>query len=122
MKKTILVADDSPSIRQIVKLTLKEAGYNVLEACDGVEALSKLDETTVHLILLDLNMPKIDGIEVIKGVRANPVHKFVPIVMITTESSTAKRQEGRAQGATGWIIKPFKQEQLLSVVKKLVPS
>ncbi|KJU82405.1 chemotaxis protein CheY [Candidatus Magnetobacterium bavaricum] len=120
MKKTILIADDSPSIRQVVKMALTEAGYNVVEAADGVEALSRIDETTVHMVLVDLNMPKIDGLDVIRGIRANPAHKFVPIVMITTESSVSKRQEGRACGATGWIIKPFKQEQLLSVIKKLI--
>ncbi|MBF0537601.1 MAG: response regulator [Nitrospirae bacterium] len=122
MKKTIMIADDSPSIRQIVKMALGEAGYNVIEACDGADALSKIEGATIHMVLVDLNMPKVDGLDVIKGIRANPAHRFVPIVMITTESSVSKRQEGRACGATGWIIKPFKQEQLLSIVKKLVPS
>ncbi|MBF0608622.1 MAG: response regulator [Candidatus Magnetobacterium sp. LHC-1] len=121
-KKTIMIADDSPSIRQLVKMTLTEAGYDVVEACDGEEALGRIGESHVHMALVDLNMPKIDGLDVIRGIRANPKHKFIPIVMVTTESSVSKRQEGRACGATGWIIKPFKQEQLLAIIKKLIPG
>jgi two-component system, chemotaxis family, chemotaxis protein CheY len=120
MSKTIITVDDSASVRQMVSFTLKEAGYDVIEACDGKDALSKISNSPLHLIVTDLNMPNMDGIELIKNVRSNPAHKFVPIIMLTTESQETKKMEGKAAGATGWIIKPFKPEQLLAVIKKVI--
>ncbi len=120
MSKTIMTVDDSASIRQMVSFTLKSAGYIVIEAVDGRDALNKIENSKVDLILADLNMPNMDGITLIKNVRSNPAYKFVPIVMLTTESQADKKQEGRSAGATGWIVKPFKPEQLVAVVKKVL--
>ncbi len=120
MAKCILTVDDSASIRQMVGFTLKAAGYEVIEAVDGVDALAKLNGSKVGMIITDLNMPNMNGIELTRAVRAEAAHKFVPIVLLTTESQDGKKQEGRAAGATGWIVKPFKPEQLLAVVKKLI--
>jgi len=119
MGKTIMTVDDSTSIRQMVSFTLKGAGYEVIEAVDGKDAVSKLNGD-IKMVITDLNMPNMDGIELIKNVRANPTCKFVPIVMLTTESQDSRKQEGKAAGATGWIVKPFKPEQLLGVVKKVL--
>ncbi len=119
MGKTIMTVDDSASVRQMVGFTLKKAGFSVIEASDGKDALGKL-KGELHLIITDLNMPNMDGIELIKNVRSNPSYKFVPIVMLTTESQASKKQEGKQAGATGWIVKPFKPEQLLAVVNKLL--
>jgi two-component system chemotaxis response regulator CheY len=120
MGKMILTVDDSTSVRQMVGFTLKNAGYEVQEACDGKDALGKLNGGKVNMIITDLNMPNMDGIELIRQVRANPAHKFVPIVMLTTESQAEKKQAGKSAGATGWIVKPFKPDQLVAVVKKLL--
>ncbi len=120
MGKTILSADDSASIRQMVSFTLKGAGYEVVEAVDGEDALAKMNSTQVHMVITDLNMPRLDGIGLIRKVRANPRYRFIPIVMLTTESQAEKKQEGKAAGATGWIVKPFKPDQLLAVVKKVL--
>ena len=120
MSKTIMTVDDSASIRQMVSFTLKQAGYQVLEAVDGKDALSKLNGTGVNMVLTDLNMPNMDGIELIRNLRATPSCKFIPIVMLTTESQADKKQEGKSAGATGWIVKPFKPDQLLAVVKKVL--
>src|SRR5678815_1554926 len=114
-----MTVDDSASVRQMVSFTLRTAGYDVLEAGDGAQALERL-QSPLHLILTDLNMPRIDGIELVKRVRAHPEHKYVPIVLLTTESQDSKKQAGRAAGATGWIVKPFQAEQLLAVVKKVL--
>ncbi len=119
MGKTIMTVDDSASVRQMVGFTLKKAGFSVIEASDGKDALGKL-QGEVNLIVTDLNMPNMDGIELIKNVRKNPAYKFVPIVMLTTESQASKKQEGKQAGATGWIVKPFKPDQLLAVVNKLL--
>ena len=119
-KKTIMTVDDSTSVRQFIGLTLKKAGYNVIEAEDGIDALSKLNGKPIHMGFVDLNMPNMNGIEFIKAVRANKKYKFIPLVMLTTESQVTKKQEGKAAGATGWIVKPFKPEQLLAVTKKLL--
>ncbi len=115
----ILTVDDSASVRQMVKFTLSDAGYTVLEAADGADALTKLTGP-VHLVITDLNMPNLDGIGLIRRLRANPACKGLPIVMLTTESQESSKQEGKAAGATGWIVKPFTQQQLLAVVKRLV--
>jgi len=117
--KTIMTVDDSASVRQMVSFTLRTAGYEVVEAADGAQALERL-RGPVHLILTDLNMPRMDGIELVKRVRADANYKYVPIVLLTTESQDSKKQAGRAAGATGWIVKPFQAEQLLTVVKKVL--
>jgi two-component system, chemotaxis family, chemotaxis protein CheY len=120
MSKTIMTVDDSASVRQMVNFTLKQAGYDVIEAQDGQDALSKLTPG-VNMIITDLNMPNMDGIELIRSVKGKPDCRFMPIVMLTTESQDGKKQEGKAAGATGWIVKPFKPEQLLAVVRKVLP-
>ncbi len=120
MSKIIMTVDDSQSVRQMVSFTLKEAGYGVLQAADGEDALMKLDGMEVHMIITDLNMPNLDGLGLIRAVRGQSAYKFIPIIMLTTESQVEKKQEGKAAGATGWIVKPFKPEQLLAVVKKVL--
>jgi two-component system chemotaxis response regulator CheY len=115
-----MTVDDSASIRQMVRFVLQGAGYGVIEASDGVDALSKLKGQEVHLFLSDINMPRMDGLELTRRLRAMPECKFVPIVLLTTESHPEKKQEGKAAGATGWIVKPFQPDQLLAVVKKVV--
>ena len=117
--KTVMTVDDSASVRQMVAFTLKNAGYAVIEAVDGKDALGKL-KGQVDMILTDLNMPNMDGITLIKSVRAQAAYKFIPIVMLTTESQAGRKQEGKDAGATGWIVKPFKPEQLLAVVQKVL--
>ena len=104
----------------MVSLTLTNAGYRVFEAVDGVDALDKLSRNPADMVLTDLHMPNMDGIELIKNVRSDPNHRFVPIVFLTTESQTEKKQEGKKAGATGWIVKPFKPDQLLAVVRKVL--
>lgn len=120
MSKTIMTVDDSSSVRQMVNFTLNEAGYEVIEAVDGQDAISKLEGPTVHMVITDLNMPNLDGLGLIRWLRASPDHKFLPVVMLTTESQESKKNEGKEAGATGWIVKPFKPDQLLSVVKKVL--
>ena len=120
MSKVIMTADDLASVRQMVCFTLKNAAYDVVEAVDGNDALNKLNSTKVDMLLTDLNMPNMDGIELIRQTRTNPQYKFIPIVMLTTESQPEMKQKGKQAGATGWIVKPFKPEQLLSVVKKVL--
>ncbi len=120
MSKTIMAADDSASMRQMVSFTLEQQGYKVIEAVDGKDALAKLSGTKIDMLVTDLNMPNVDGFELIKQVRAKPECKFIPIIMLTTESQADKKQQGKAAGATGWIVKPFKPEQLVAVVKKVL--
>ena len=120
MNKCIMSVDDSATIRQMVAFTLKEAGYEVIEAVDGEDALRKLKTATVHMILADLNMPNMDGVTLVKRVRTDPGRKGIPIVMLTTESQESKKQEARSAGATGWIVKPFRPDQLLGVIKKVL--
>lgn len=120
MNKVIMTVDDSSSVRQMVSFTLRGAGYRTIEAVDGMDALSKLDTSPVNMVITDLNMPNMDGIELIRRLRGQSSCKFIPIIMLTTESQAEKKQEGKAAGATGWIIKPFKPEQLLAVVKKVL--
>jgi two-component system chemotaxis response regulator CheY len=119
MAKVILTVDDSASVRQMVKFTLADAGYTVIEAVDGKDALAKLTRP-VNLVITDLNMPNLDGIGLIRRLRANPACKGIPIIMLTTESQDARKQEGKAAGATGWIVKPFATQQLLAVVKRVL--
>lgn len=118
--KRILSVDDSSSLRQMVGLVLRGSGYEVVEAFDGVDALSKIKGRQVDLILTDINMPQMDGIELTRHLRAIPEYRFVPVVLLTTESHPEKKQEGRAAGATAWIVKPFTPDQLLAVVKKVM--
>lgn len=120
MSRTILTVDDSASVRQMVGFTLKRAGYDVVEAYDGRDALAKLTHQPVQMVIADLNMPNMDGIELIRQLRREPNHRFVPIIMLTTESEPAKKQAGREAGATGWIVKPFTPEQLVAVVAKVL--
>lgn len=120
MSKTVLVVDDSASIRQVVSITLKGAGYDVLEGVDGRDALSKLDGRKVHLIISDVNMPNMDGIAFVKAAKQLPAYKFTPIIMLTTEAGDAKKQEGQAAGAKAWMVKPFQPAQMLSAVSKLI--
>jgi len=120
MGKCILTADDSISVRQVLKYVLEGAGYSVVDAVDGKDALAKLGGKTVDLIVTDLHMPNLDGLGLIKAVRASPAHRFIPCLMVTTESHEDVKQAGRAAGATGWIVKPFAPDQLLAVVKKLI--
>jgi two-component system chemotaxis response regulator CheY len=117
--KTIMTVDDSASLRQMVSLVLQGAGYRVVEAVDGVDALSKLKSQEVHFFLSDINMPNMNGLEFTRQVRALPQYRFVPIVLLTTESHPEKKLEGKAAGATAWIVKPFNPDQLLAVVKKV---
>jgi len=118
--KTIMTVDDSASMRQMVGFVLREGGYEVVEAVNGRDALSKMKGQDLHLFLTDINMPEMDGIEFTRQVRGMAEYKFVPIVLLTTESAEHKRQEGKAAGATAWIVKPFKPDQLLAVVKKVM--
>jgi two-component system, chemotaxis family, chemotaxis protein CheY len=118
MGKTIMTVDDSSTVRHLIRFALTSAGYDILEAADGQIALEQLKSIQVHMVITDLNMPNLDGIGLIKALRALPAYKFVPIVMLTTESQMDKVQEGKDAGATGWIIKPFNSEQLVAVVKK----
>jgi len=120
MSKRILTADDSASVRQMVSFTIKNAGYEVVEAVDGKDALSKLNGNPIHMVITDLNMPNLDGIGLVKAIRANPAYRFIPIILLTTESQESKKIEGKQAGATGWIVKPFKPEQLIAVIKKVL--
>lgn len=116
----VLAVDDSASMRQMVSFTLKGAGYDVVEAKDGVEALGIAKTTSFNLVVTDVNMPNMDGISLIRELRALPDYKFTPMLMLTTESGTDKKSEGKAAGATGWIVKPFNPEQLLATIKRVV--
>jgi two-component system chemotaxis response regulator CheY len=118
--RRIMTVDDSTTVRQMLSFTLQDAGYEVIEAGDGVDALEKLKKESIQMLVTDLNMPRMDGIELIREVRKTPGNRFVPIIMLTTESQDQKRQEGKAAGASGWIVKPFKPEQLLRVVKMVL--
>lgn len=121
MPKTIMVVDDSSSMRQMITFTLEGAGYQAVEATDGADALAKSNAQKVDLVITDLNMPNMNGIELTRNLRAAPAFRFTPIILLTTESNQEKKMEGKAAGATGWIVKPFQVEQLLAVVKKVCP-
>jgi len=120
MQKTILIADDSASVRDLVSFTLESAGYNVLSGVDGQDALKHLNGAEIHLVITDLHMPNMDGISLIKEIRAKENYLYTPILLLTTESSSSKKQDAKEAGATGWIIKPFVQEKLLEVVQKVI--
>lgn len=117
---SILAVDDSPSMRQMVVFTLRGAGYEVVEAGDGVQALSVARQKKVNLVLTDVNMPNMDGLTLIRELRALPDYRLIPILFLTTESSPEKKQEGRTAGATGWLVKPFNPEKLLATIKKVL--
>lgn len=116
----ILAVDDSPSMRQMVTFTLKGAGFQVDEANDGADALQKAKAGRYDLIITDVNMPVMDGITLIRKLRAEAAYKFTPMLMLTTESGADKKGEGKAAGATGWIVKPFNPDQLIATVKKVL--
>lgn len=120
MAKTVLAVDDSASIRQMVAFTLKSAGYDVVEAVDGEDGLAKAKSKNVNLVLTDQNMPKMDGLTLIKSLRSMPQYKAAPILVLTTESSDQMKAQGKAAGATGWLVKPFDPPRLLEVVKKVI--
>jgi len=121
MSKCVLVVDDSETVRQVLQLTLSNAGFDVIEAEDGDDALEKLASApAVDMLITDLNMPNMNGLELIQKIRDDGKHRFTPIVMLTTESSEEKKRAGREAGASGWIVKPFKPEQLLKVVKMVL--
>ena len=120
MSKTIMIVDDSTSLRQVVGITLKGAGYEVIEGSDGKDALSKLRGQKVHLVISDVNMPNMDGISFVKALKQMPSYKFTPVIMLTTESQEEKKREGQAAGAKAWMVKPFRPEMLLGAVQKLV--
>ncbi len=119
MSKRVLVVDDSAAVRQSVAFVLDQAGYEIVQAEDGKDALSKLDGQTFHLVITDVNMPNMDGIELTGKIRTLDAYKFVPIVVLTTESQEEKMNAGKEAGATGWIVKPFDSDKLLQVVKRL---
>ncbi len=119
--RTALVVDDSASMRKMLTYTLRTAGFTVVEGADGSEGLRHLDSVPVHLIITDLNMPVMDGLSFIREARSRRHHRFTPILMLTTESQDSKKAEGKAAGATGWIVKPFDPERLLQVVARVLP-
>ncbi len=120
MAKTIMVVDDSASLRQVVGIALRGAGYDVIEGADGKDALSKLTGQKVHLIISDVNMPNMDGITFVKSLKQLPAYKFTPVIMLTTESQEAKKAEGQAAGAKAWVVKPFSPDVMLNAVQKLI--
>lgn len=120
MKKYILIVDDSESIRELVALTLESSGYTVVKGNDGVEALQKLDGREFNLVITDLNMPNMDGLQLIRELRRKDGYTGIPILLLTTESQQSRKEEAKAAGATGWIVKPFVPEKLLDVIKKIV--
>ncbi len=121
MAKTALIVDDSLTFRQMVAMALTDAQFKVIEACNGQDALDKLATARVDIIITDLNMPVMDGLTFVKAARTRPQLKATPIIMLTTESQPEMKQQGKAAGATGWIVKPFKAAQLVQVVTDLLP-
>lgn len=120
MAKTVMVVDDSSSVRLVVGMALKGAGYEVVEAVDGADALRKLDGRKIHLVISDVNMPNMDGLTLLKHIKSLPAYKFTPVIILTTETDAAKKQTGQLGGAKAWVVKPFKPEQLLAAVAKLI--
>jgi two-component system, chemotaxis family, chemotaxis protein CheY len=117
---TIMTVDDSASVRMMVSFTLGELGIEIVEAVNGNDALKKLEQNQVDMLITDVNMPGLDGISLVRKVRENPSYRFIPIIILTTESEAEKKLEGKAAGATGWIVKPFRPEDLISVVRKVM--
>jgi two-component system chemotaxis response regulator CheY len=120
MTKTIMIVDDSASIRKVVKLTLEQSGFTVIDAIDGVDALKKLNGVKIHLLITDVNMPNMDGITLVQEAKKLPAYKFTPMMMLTTEASNEKKMQGRAAGAKAWLVKPFQPPMLLNAVSKLI--
>jgi two-component system chemotaxis response regulator CheY len=120
MAKTIMIVDDSATLRQVVSISLKGAGYDVIEGCDGKDALNNLTGQKVHLIISDVNMPIMDGFTFVTEVKKLPAYKFTPVIMLTTEAGEDKKALGQAAGAKAWLIKPFKPDKLLTAVSKLI--
>lgn len=120
MAKRIMTVDDSPTIRQMISLTLRAAGYEVIEAADGREALCKLETEPIDMLVTDLNMPRFNGIQLVKEIRKQPLYRFMPIILLTSEENDDWKQEGKQVGASGWITKPFKPQQLLSVIRMVL--
>ena len=120
MAKKILIVDDSSSVRTVARMALREKGYEVVEAGNGQEALKVLQSDRCHLVISDVNMPVMDGITLLKEIKANPNYKFTPVIMLTTEAGEDKKQEGRAAGAKAWITKPFQPQLLVDAVSKLI--
>ena len=118
--QSILAVDDSPSMRKMVSFTLTGAGYNVVEAVDGQDALEKAESHNIDLVLADQNMPRLDGIGLTRRLREHPKFKSIPILILTTESSDQMKQAGRAAGATGWLVKPFDPNKLIEVIQKVI--
>jgi two-component system chemotaxis response regulator CheY len=121
MSKRILTVDDSRTMREMVAMTLRNAGFQVIQADDGVNALKVLADNEVDIIITDLNMPNMDGLQLVKALRAKPEFKGTPILFLTTRNTDSDKQQGRAAGATGWITKPFDPQRLLQVVNKVCP-
>ncbi|MFM8272215.1 MAG: response regulator [Gemmata sp.] len=121
MPKTVLVVDDSATMRMMVGDTLRKAGFAVVEGVNGADALAKLAGQAVQLVITDFNMPVMNGIALVKNLRARPEFRFTPILMLTTESGDDRKDEGRTAGATGWVTKPFDPARLIQVVNRLVP-
>lgn len=120
MTKTILTIDDSASIRQMIAMTLTQQGYSVIEAVDGADGYLKATTNSIDAVLTDLNMPNLNGIEFIRKYRKHPSATGIPVLLLTTESDDGLKQQAKAAGATGWIVKPFKQDQLVSIIKKVI--
>lgn len=120
MKRTILAVDDSPSMRDMIEYTVSSAGYKVVSAADGVEALEKMRAHVVDLVITDVNMPKLNGIGLVREIRSRQQYKSLPVLLLTTESGSEMKDMGRSAGATGWIVKPFDPETLVSVIRRFV--
>ncbi|MDH3325433.1 MAG: response regulator [Gammaproteobacteria bacterium] len=120
MAKTILIVDDSASLRQVIAIALKGAGYEVIEGCDGQDGLDKLSGQKVNLIISDVNMPNMDGLTMVTKIKENPSYKFTPIIMLTTESGADMKERGKAAGVKAWMVKPFKPDQMLDAVSQLI--
>ncbi|MFI3119838.1 MAG: response regulator [Methylococcaceae bacterium] len=122
MTKTILFVEDSNSVRTVMKSALTREGYDVIVACDGQDALTKLDGRKIHLIISDVNMPNMDGLTFVKTAKKLPAYRFTPIIMLTTETQEAKMNEGKAAGVKAWIVKPFQSAQLLAAIAQLIQA
>ncbi len=122
MAKKIMVIDDSASLREVVSIALRAAGYEVTEAADGKDALAKLDASKINLVICDVNMPVMDGITFVREVKKRPEYRFLPVMMLTTESRESRKEEGQRAGAKAWVVKPFRPDQILNAVTKLMPA